>query len=115
MEELSHEDFEALVSEGLDRLDERMLAGLDNVIFVVEDEPEDGSDLLGMYDGFAMTERGAYGFGEQPDRIILFRKNLLHHCADHDDLVHEIHVTLVHEIAHFYGVDEARLHELGWG
>lgn len=116
METLSQEDFEALVADELDLLDERMLAGLDNVIFVIEDQPDDGSpELLGLYDGFALTERGSYGFGEQPDRIILFRNNLVARCADEEELRDEIHVTLVHEIAHFYGMDEAKIHELGWG
>nr|WP_179150734.1 metallopeptidase family protein [Leifsonia sp. NCR5] len=92
-----------------------MVDGLDNVVFVVEDRPEDGSlDLLGLYDGVALTERDSYGFGEMPDRIILYREPLLSICDDIDQLREEIHVTLVHEIAHFYGIDDARLHELGW-
>ena len=115
MLDISHEDFEALVSEGLDSLHEDMLRELDNVIFLVEDRPEDGSDVLGVYEGFSLAERNVYGYGEEPDRIILFRENLLAHCADHDELVSEIRITLVHEIAHFYGLDEARIHELGWG
>lgn len=112
---VSHEDFETLVGEGLDSLHDDMMAELDNVIFLVEDRPEDGSDILGVYEGFSLAERGAYGYGEEPDRIILFRENLLEHCHDLDELVSEIRITLVHEIAHFYGIDEARIHELGWG
>ena len=112
---VSHEDFEALVGEGLDTLHEDMMRELDNVIFLVEDRPEDGSDILGVYEGFSLAERGEYGFGEEPDRIILFRENLLEHCADMDELVSEIRITLVHEIAHFYGITEERIHELGWG
>ncbi|NLA66340.1 MAG: metallopeptidase family protein [Leucobacter sp.] len=115
MLDVSHEDFEALVGEGLDSLHEDMLRELDNVIFLVEDRPEDGSDVLGVYEGFSLAERNVYGYGEEPDRIILFRENLLAHCADHDELVSEIRITLVHEIAHFYGLDEARIHELGGG
>ncbi|SJN12134.1 hypothetical protein FM113_14040 [Leucobacter sp. 7(1)] len=112
---MPHEEFEALVSDGLDSLHDDMLAQLDNVIFLVEDRPEDGSEILGVYEGFSLAERNVYGYGEEPDRIILFRENLLSHCADHEELVHEIRVTLVHEIAHFYGLSEARIHELGWG
>ena len=89
--------------------------GLDNIVFVVEDRPEDGSlDLLGLYDGVALTERDAYGFGEMPDRIVLYREPLLSICHDEEELRDEIHVTLVHEIAHYYGIDDDRLHELGW-
>jgi len=112
---VSHEDFEALVGEGLDSLHEDMLRELDNVDFLVEDRPEDGSDILGIYEGFSLAEREAYGFGEEPDRIILFRENLLEHCEDLAELVSEIRITLVHEIAHFYGLSETRIHELGWG
>ena len=112
---VSHDDFEDLVSAGLDSLHEDMLAQLDNVIFLVEDAPADGSDVLGVYEGFSLADRGMYGYGEEPDRIILYRNNLLEHCADEAELQHEIRVTLVHEIAHFYGISEQRIHELGWG
>ena len=112
---VSHADFETLVGEGLDTLPDDMLRELDNVIFLVEDRPEDGSDVLGVYEGFSLAGRESYGFGEEPDRIILFRENLLAHCADVQELVSEIRITLVHEIAHFYGITEERIHELGWG
>lgn len=112
---LDSAQFERLVVEELDRLPDDMVDGLDNVIFVVEDRAEDGSlDLLGLYDGWALTERERYGTGELPDRIILYREAHLAVCADEDELRDEIHTTLVHEIAHFYGIDDARLHELGW-
>lgn len=116
MPELSPEEFERLVVAELDLLPDDMVDGLDNVVFVTEDRPEDGSlDLLGLYEGVALTDRGQYGFGELPDRIILFREPLLEIAEDLDDLRDQIHVTLVHEIAHFYGIDDAQLHELGWG
>ncbi|AXH36457.1 hypothetical protein DVJ78_14460 [Humibacter sp. BT305] len=116
MIDLSAEEFEQLVADELDELPDDMLDGLDNVVFVVEDRPEDGSlDLLGLYDGVAVTERGQYGFGEMPDRITLFREPLLSICDSVDELRDQVHVTLVHEIAHFYGIDDAKLHELGWG
>lgn len=113
--ELDAEAFERVVVDELDALPDEMVDGLDNIVFVVEDRPEDGSlDLLGEYQGVALTERDRYGFGELPDRIVLFREPLLAICADLDELKDEIHVTLVHEIAHFYGIDDAELHRLGW-
>jgi predicted Zn-dependent protease with MMP-like domain len=113
--QLDAEAFEAMVVDELDRLPDDMVDGLENVVFVVEDRPEDGSlDLLGLYDGYALTERDRYGMGEMPDRIILFREPLLAIAADEQELREEIHVTLVHEIAHFYGIDDDRLHDLGW-
>ncbi|RLK49292.1 metallopeptidase family protein [Microbacterium telephonicum] len=115
MIDMDADAFEQLVSDELDALPDDMVAGLDNVVFVVEDRPEDGSlDLLGLYDGLALTERGRYGLGDLPDRIIVYRKPHLHACDDEDELRDEVHTTLVHEIAHFYGIDDARLHELGW-
>jgi len=115
MLELGPEEFEQLVIDELDRLPDDMVDGLDNVVFVVEDRPEDGSlDLLGVYDGVALTEREQYGFGEIPDRIVLFREPLLAACDNLDQLRDEIHITLVHEIGHFYGINDDRLHELGW-
>lgn len=114
--DLSEEDFERLVVDELDSLPDDMVDGLDNVVFVTEARPEDGSlDLLGLYDGVALTERGQYGFGELPDRIILYREPLIAVSQDLDELKEQIHITLVHEIAHFYGIGDAELHELGWG
>jgi predicted Zn-dependent protease with MMP-like domain len=113
--ELDEDAFEALVGDELDQLPDDMLDGLDNVVFVVENRPADGGlDLLGLYDGVALTERGQYGFGEMPDRITLYREPLLAICDDLDELRDQVHITLVHEIAHFYGIDDERLHELGW-
>lgn len=115
VDELDEEAFERLVVDELDLLPDDMVDGLDNVVFVTESRPEDGSlDLLGLYDGVAMTERGAYGFGELPDRIVLYREPLLAISADLEELKDQIHVTLVHEIAHFYGIDDEELHRLGW-
>ncbi len=109
------QEFERLVIEQLDELPDDMVDGLDNVVFVTEARPEDGSlDLLGLYDGVALTERDRYGFGELPDRIILFREPHLAAVETIDELRDEIHVTLVHEIAHFYGINDDELHRLGW-
>jgi predicted Zn-dependent protease with MMP-like domain len=115
MMEMDADAFEDLVASEIDRLPDNMVNGLDNVIFVVEDLPEDGSvDLFGLYDGLALTQRDRYGLGELPDRIIVYRRPHLDACDDEEQLRDEVHTTLVHEIAHFYGIDDQRLHELGW-
>ncbi|MBF4560753.1 metallopeptidase family protein [Microbacterium sp. VKM Ac-2870] len=115
MIELDADDFDDLVAQEIDLLPAEMVVGLDNVIFIVEDRPEDGSlDLLGLYDGLALTERDRYGSGELPDRIIVYREPHLLSCDTLGELRDEVHTTLVHEIAHFYGIDDERLHELGW-
>ncbi len=110
---VDRDEFERLVVQGLDALPDQMVEGVDNVIFVVEDRPE-SDDIVGLYDGIALTDRGDYGYGELPDRIVIYREPLLEHCQTRDELVQEIHVTLVHEIAHYFGIDDERLHELGW-
>lgn len=105
--------FEDLVAAALDTVPAAALDELDNVAIFVEDEPEDGSDILGVYEGVALTERPEVAWG-MPDRIVLYR---LPHCAavdDADQLRVEIRVTLMHEIGHYFGIDEDRLHELGW-
>ncbi|KAB1642695.1 metallopeptidase family protein [Gulosibacter chungangensis] len=113
--DLTMDEFEKLVVEELDLLPDEVVDGLENLVFVVEDRPEDGSlDLLGVYEGYDLFERANYGYGQLPDRIVLFREPLLAICEDEAQLRHEIHVTLVHEIAHYYGIDDEHLHELGW-
>jgi predicted Zn-dependent protease with MMP-like domain len=113
--DLSPDEFEKVVIDELDELPDEMVDGLENLVFVTEDRPADGSlDLLGLYEGVALTERDRYGFGELPDRIVLYREPLLAICETLDELRDEIHVTLVHEIAHYYGIDDDQLHELGW-
>jgi predicted Zn-dependent protease with MMP-like domain len=112
---LSPAEFEALAIAELDLLPDDMVDGLENVAFVTEDRPEDGTlDVLGLYDGVALTERDRYGFGELPDRIIIYREPHLAIAHDVTELREQVHVTLVHEIAHYYGIDDAELHELGW-
>jgi predicted Zn-dependent protease with MMP-like domain len=116
MMQMPHDEFEKLVVDELDALPDDMLDGVENVVFLVEDRPEDGSlNLLGLYDGVDLTRRDTYGHGEIPDRIILYREPLLAVCSDEDELRDQVHDTLVHEIAHYFGIDDAELHSLGWG
>ena len=114
--ELPEERFGELVDEALAHLPDGLLDNLDNVMILVEDEPDDGSDVLGWYEGTALTERDtSYGMGHLPDRVVLFRGPLTRMCEDEDELLEEIEVTLVHELGHYHGIPEERLHELGWG
>mgnify|MGYP002749257437 FL=1 len=113
--DIGEEDFYALAEETLATLPEELLDDLENVAIVVEDEPEDGSETLGVYEGTALTERDSSWFGMLPDRVVLFRGPLSRMCEDEDELFEEIAITLIHEIGHYHGIDEERLHELGWG
>lgn len=113
--QMGADEFERLVIEELDALPDDMVDGIENVAFLVEDRPSDGSlSLLGEYDGIALTERDRYGFGEMPDRIVVYREPLLSICADEAQLRRQVHITLVHEIAHYFGIDDDELHTLGW-
>ena len=115
MAQMSREDFEAAVDEGLAAIPDALLDLVDNVVILVEDEPDgDDPELLGLYDGIALTDRGNYGYGEMPDRIFIYRGPTLRMCETQDEVRDEVAITVVHEIAHHFGIDDERLHELGW-
>jgi predicted Zn-dependent protease with MMP-like domain len=107
--------FEELVADALDEVPAELMALLDNVVVLVEDRNPDEPDLLGLYEGFALTERGWDYGGALPDRIMIYRVAICEMCEDEDEVVEEVTVTVVHEIAHHFGIDEDRLHALGGG
>lgn len=113
MQPVSPQEFESLVADALDTLPPELAARFDNVVVVVEDEHPDEPDILGLYDGVALTERADYT-GVLPDRISLYRIPLCLMAEDLDHLIEEIAVTVVHEFAHHVGIDDDRLHALGW-
>jgi predicted Zn-dependent protease with MMP-like domain len=114
--QISREQFEVLVGEALDEIPPELAALMDNVALFVEDEaPPDEPHLLGLYTGIPLTERGQWYAGALPDRISIFMNPILRICETLDDVVDEVHVTVVHEIAHHFGIDDERLHELGYG
>ena len=112
---MSKDRFEELVSAALDEIPPELAAVMDNVVVLVEDEPPaDDPDLLGLYEGIPLTERDwAYG-GQLPDRITVFRGPTLRMCSTEDEVVDEVHITVVHEVAHHFGIDDDRLHALGY-
>jgi predicted Zn-dependent protease with MMP-like domain len=107
--------FEELVSDALDTIPPELTAAMDNVVVLVADRHDTEPDLLGLYEGTALTERTSSYGGVLPDRITIYQDATLDICADEDDVVHEVAVTVVHEVAHHFGIDEETLHELGWG
>jgi predicted Zn-dependent protease with MMP-like domain len=113
--EMSRERFEELVSDALDGVPAELAALMDNVVVLVEDDaPVEDPDLLGYYDGTPLTERDSRYAGVVPDRIMIFRNPTLHMCEDEDRVVEEVRITVVHEIAHHFGIDDERLHDLGY-
>ncbi|MER7165592.1 metallopeptidase family protein [Micromonospora sp. NPDC000207] len=114
--EMSPQRFEDLVSEALDEVPEELLGLMSNVVILVEeDSPPGEPELLGLYEGHALTTRGWDYAGVLPDRIFIYRRPILRVCETEEDVVEEVAVTVVHEIAHHFGIDDDRLHELGWG
>jgi predicted Zn-dependent protease with MMP-like domain len=112
---MSSEEFEGLVQQALDSVPAELLQLVDNCVILVEDAPPPGMEgLLGLYDGVPLTERGEFYGGVLPDRILIFRLPILAVCDDLEDVVEEVHITVVHEIAHHFGIDDDRLHELGY-
>ncbi len=114
--EMDPQEFDAIVDSALDEIPEEIARLVHNVVVLVEDEPpeDEPDDLLGLYDGVALTERDMSYLPELPDRIFLFRGPLLDMCEDRAELAREIRITVVHEVAHHFGIDDDRLHELGY-
>ncbi|CUU55229.1 hypothetical protein CcI49_09950 [Frankia sp. CcI49] len=112
---ISPERFEALVVAALDSLPPELGRQMRNVAVLVEDESPEGPGLLGRYEGVPLTERGDWYSGVLPDRITIYRMPICAMSDSEDEVVREVRITVVHEIAHHFGIDDARLHELGWG
>jgi predicted Zn-dependent protease with MMP-like domain len=108
--------FEELVSDALDLIPPKLARAIDNVVVLVEARNEEEPDILGLYEGIALTERDSwYAAGSLPDTITIYRDALLEHCDSEAEVVDEVAITVIHEIAHHFGIDDDRLHELGWG
>ena len=108
-------EFDALVDRALDEIPDELARLVRNVVVLVEaDAPAEDPDLLGLYDGIALTERWGAPMMELPDRIFIFRNNLLDMCDSIEQLEDEVRITVVHEVAHHFGIDDARLHDLGY-
>ena len=109
------ERFDALVNKALDGIPAELAELVRNVVVLVEaDAPPDDPDLLGLYDGVALTERTLDMHPELPDRIFIYRNNLLAMCESEDELIDEVRITVVHEVAHHFGISDRRLHDLGY-
>ena len=112
--EVSPERFEALVAGALDLIPDDLSDAIDNLaVFVADESPED-PELLGLYDGIPLTEREHYGGMIMPDRIFIYRRAICDIAADEDEIVEQVRITVIHEVAHHFGIDDERLEELGW-
>ena len=112
---MSRERFEELVKAALDDVPAELSALIDNCVVLVEDDPPaDDPDLLGVYDGTPLTERDGWYSMVTPDTITVFRRPTLEMCSSEEEVVREVGITVVHEIAHHFGIDDDRLHDLGY-
>lgn len=123
---VTDEEFEAAVDAGLAAIPDELADRMDNVVVLVQEEPdaeilteedcdEDGNPtLLGYYDGIPLTERDEGWTLVLPDRILVFKGPLERWCETREELEEEVAVTVIHEVAHHFGIDDDRLHELGW-
>ncbi|WP_116082301.1 metallopeptidase family protein [Agromyces sp. PvR057] len=115
MVEISDDEFERMVADEFDALPDEMVTGLENVAILTANQPVgERPRLYGLYSGRPLKTRGVYGYGELPDRITLFKNTMAEHSADLDALRARVRITLVHEIGHYFGLDDQRLGELGW-
>jgi predicted Zn-dependent protease with MMP-like domain len=112
---MTRKRFEELVSDALDQVPAQFAEAMDNVVVLVEEDNPESPTILGLYHGIALTERTSDYGGVLPDRISIYRGPILALCGSEEEVVEEVLVTVVHEIAHHFGVDDDRLHELGWG
>ena len=120
---ISAREFERLVAESLEMIPDELRRHISNVQLTIEDEPSDelleelgvppDETLFGLYEGTPLTERGTE-YSAMPDRIVIFREPLLQEFDNPPDVRREIARTVIHEIAHHFGIDEERLAELGW-
>lgn len=113
--QMGEQRFEELVSDALDDIPPQLAAAIDNVVVLVQDHHPEDPDLLGLYEGIALTERDSFYAGALPDTITIYREPLLEMCSSEQEVVDEVTITVIHEIAHHFGIDDERLHQLGWG
>lgn len=112
---MSDKAFDELVSDALDTIPEELAAAMNNVVILVEAFNPEEPDLLGLYYGIALTERDSHYGGTLPDTITIYREPLLEMCDSEEQVVSEVAITVVHEIAHHFGISDDWLHENGWG
>jgi len=116
---MNRRQFERVVDEALEELPEWVVSQVDNLVVVVADWPnreQDPNDegILGIYEGISLLDRGVDYSGFMPDRIVIFMGPHLEMGLSRGELRDEIRATVLHEVAHHLGIDDERLHELGW-
>jgi len=112
--QLSSQEFEGLVEEAIASVPEPLAKVMSNVGVIVDEQASPWQSVLGLYQGIPLTHREQYGGLAMPDRITIFRLPILRRCRTDDDVRREVRTTVVHEVAHHFGISDRRLEELGW-
>lgn len=113
--QISAETFDRLVDEALDLIPPQLAKAVDNVVVLVADRHPEEPDLLGLYEGVPLGERGSDYGGSLPDVIHIYRDAIADICETEEEVIEEVAITVIHEFAHYFGIDDEQLHELGWG
>lgn len=112
---MSEDRFEELVGDALDLIPPEFTRAIDNVVVLIEDRDPEDPHLLGLYRGIALTERDSRYGGSLPDTVTIYRASILEICDSANEVIDQVAITVIHEIAHYFGIDEEHLHQLGWG
>ena len=110
---MSSEEFEELVADALDLIPEEFTRAMDNVVVLVADR-HPTRNLYGLYHGIALTSRTTSYSGQLPDTITIYSEPILAHAHSVDEARNQVATTVIHEVAHHFGIDDERLDELGW-
>jgi predicted Zn-dependent protease with MMP-like domain len=114
MFQISNERFEELASQALETLPDELASQMENVVILVENQAP-GRNLFGLYEGIPLTKRGPISYsGVMPDRITLYQTTICQVCSNEDEVKAQIRKTVIHEVAHHFGISDPRLSELGW-
>lgn len=113
MDSIDMERFGELADDAFDQLPEDLQMAMENVALFIDDS--DDPELLGLYDGVPLTERGIDYTAVLPDRIMIYRNNICAICTTEAEIVDQVRITVIHEVAHHFGIDDESLDELGWG
>jgi predicted Zn-dependent protease with MMP-like domain len=112
--QVGEERFAEMIADALDAIPAELAGHMENVAVFVEDEA-DSRRLLGLYEGIPLTKRAGYGYGSvMPDKITLYRLTICSYCSTEEEVARQVRSTLIHEVGHHFGIDDARLRALGW-
>lgn len=115
MEPVSQEVFEAMINDALDTIPEEFARHMTNMVVLARDFNPDEPTLLGLFEGIPLTDQHSNHSGFLPDAVFVYKDALEAMCSDKEELRHEVKVTVLHEVGHYFGLEEHELHELGWG